>query len=220
MINAKYLLITTLFLATSFSKSFAGSNPSINASNGEVVYKHTFKLSANVNEDDAYDLVQAWLTQNPDKFTSQNTEASVSIHPSKRKVEIENVFNNPQPLQSLDPISKRITAKGVVKYLGAVNSTINLLYLEYYVILQMNGHELTATIGKIKYHHYSRGYSDQLIYNWQGGKPLDSADNYEKLLTVSNPDVNKVSEFLSDGMANLFTDLKQLLTEKSALAER
>ncbi|MDB5282129.1 MAG: hypothetical protein JWO06_1204, partial [Bacteroidota bacterium] len=198
---------------------FAGTTATSPAPNSEVVFKQTFKLNANFTEDDAYDLVQSWLAKSPDKFTAQNTDLPV-VGKSKNKTEVDEAFNNPRPLQTLDPASHRVMAKGIIKYYGGSNSVINLMFVEYYVVLQVIGHEVTATVNEIKYHHYNRNYASTPIYTWQGGKPFECADNIGKLLQANTPEINKLGSFLNDGVEKLFVDLKLALSQKEALAQK
>jgi len=201
--------------------SYAGTNFAMNIANGEVVYKRTFKVQADFTDEDAFALLQNWFNSDASKFTCQNTEGPKSS--CKNKIEIESAFNNPQPLQSLDPSSGRMSGRGLLKYYGNAASTIGVLYMEYYLQIEVNGHQVTATISKMKYHHYNqRTYTAKPIYAWQGGKPLDSADKLANLLASDQSetrDIIEVGNFLNETAEKLFNDLGLFLQTKRVLSE-
>ncbi len=197
--------------------SHAGTDLPIDATSGEVVYKQSFKLHAKYTDEDIYALVQNWFAD-PGKFTCQNGECTAV--PGKNKTTVDEQFNNAQPLQSLDPSSGRMTGKGLIKYFGGPNSNISLLYMEYYVVVEVKNHQLTATISKIKYHHFNRQtYLVKPIYKWQGGKPADSADKFENLLNgnLDNKEIEPLTAFVNQNMEQLFTDLQGFLKTKNVL---
>jgi hypothetical protein len=194
-------------------KSFAGMNIPVDPATGEVVYKKTFKLSDSYSADDAYLMVQDWFNEGVGKFTSQNTESGKSEKGMA-------LFDNSHPLQSLDNESRRMTGKGVVKFYGGFNSSINLVYVEYYILLEVHSNQLTATISQMQYHHVNRHNGNALlIYNWQGGKPFDSADKFHKLLNTSsyNKDIDELGSFLNKDIAKLLNNLGTFLKGKNAL---
>jgi len=195
---------------------YAGNKLPVDAK-GEVVYKHTFKLQSGIKPEDAYNMAQDWFNSSNSVFTCQNTEDPIQGS-GKSKTFIEETFKNPEPLQSLDPESGRMAGKGVMKYYGSVNSTIGVLYMEYYVVLEVGDHELTATISKMKYHHYNtRTYEEKPIYGWKGGKPYDAADKLENMVNNAdeNKDVQEVGAFVNKKINSLLNNLQSYLqTEK------
>lgn len=216
MVVLRHFTLSILFSLLALI-SQAGAGLPIDAVSGEVVFKQSFKLHANYTDDDVYTLVQNWFA-NPGKFTCQNGECT-SV-PGKNKTTVEEQYKNAQPLQSLDPASGRMTGKGLIKYFGAPNSNISLLYMEYYVVVEVKNHQLTATISKIKYHHYNQQtYMVKPIYKWQGGKPLDSADKFENLLNNSgnDKDIQELAAFVNKNMEQLFTDLQSFLKTQKVL---
>ena len=94
------------------------------------------------------------------------------------------------------------------------------MYIEYYVVVEIRDHELTATISQIKYHHFNpRNYSLQPIYSFQSN-PFDSTDKFETLATApgSNKDISNLSNFLNSDINRLLEDLKLSLKGNNALA--
>ncbi len=208
-------------LFINFAAIFAATNVTIDPVAGDVVYKQTFRLKADFTEADAYAIVGDWFKQSPTEFTRQNTDVQQKGNSSRNKIEVETAFDNSQPLQSLDPESKKIVVRGLTKYYGGFGSCINLLYIEYYAVFQIKDHELIATISQIKYHHYNRRtYTPQLIYSWQGGKPFDATDKFVTLATQheSSRDLNNLNSFINDDMTKLFVDIREVLKKKNLLA--
>ncbi|HWB62212.1 MAG TPA: hypothetical protein VG603_01790 [Chitinophagales bacterium] len=221
MRTLQQILIIGLVILGSFAKTNAAIKPAINHTNGDLVFSQTFKLSGNISADQAYELVQQWFTQNPAKFTSHNNDAASVESGSKGRGEVEEAFSNPRPLQSLDPESKRVAGRGVIKYAGGLGSSIGLMYLEYYIVVEVKGNILTATISQIKYHHYNRRtLVPQPIYGWQGGKPYDSADRYSALTEdgADNRDISSLSDFVNSDIASLLANLQTMLKSKNALS--
>ena len=175
-------------------------------------------MHSNITDDDAYAAVQNWFSTCASQFACQNTEGPNAT--CKNKAVVENEFKNRQPIQSLDPSSGRITGKGLLKYFGQPGSAIGLLYMEYYVELQVNDHQVTATVSKMKYHHYNqRSYAEKPIYLWQGGKPFDSADKLANL--VNSPtdckDIQDVGVFTNKSISGLFTNLQSFLQSQKLI---
>lgn len=210
-----------ILLGLLISSSYAGSSFAINVASGEVVYKRTFKVHTDFTDEDAFTLVQNWFNSDASKFTCQNTEGPNTS--CKNKTEVEEAFNNPQPLQSLDPSSGRMSGRGLLKYYGNAASTIGVLYMEYYLLIEINGHQVTATISRMKYHHYNQHtYAAKPIYSWQGGKPLDSADKLANLLASDQSetrDIIDVGNFVNENAEKLFNDLELFLQNKRVLSE-
>jgi hypothetical protein len=215
----KIMLIASLCTCLSLGKSFGAMNAGHDPSTGEVVYREHFKLSSEINNEQAFELIQKWFTQNPAKFTHQNIEQT-GVNGGDNKAAVEQAFKNAQPLQSIDPESNRVVGRSVVKYYGNSNSSIKVMYIEYYVVLEIHGHDLTATIKQIKYHHFNAHYAAQVIYNWQGGKPFDSSDKFETLTSSPNSsaDISNVNTFLNNDMTQLLNDLKMSLKGGNVLA--
>ena len=191
--------------------SYAGNKFPVDAS-GEVVYKHSFNLQAGIKDDDAYGIVQDWFNSAAAKFTCQNTEGPAGN--CKNRALVEDAFKNHQPLQSLDPSSGRMVGRGLIKYYGAATSSVGVLYMEYYVVLEISGHQLTATVSKMKYHHFNqRTYAPKPIYGWQGGKPLDDADKLGTLMSNANEnrDLAEVGAFVNKNMDALFNNLQSFM---------
>lgn len=195
----------------------AGTKVPVDAS-GEVVYRHTFKLQSNLSDDDAYAMIQDWFSTGAGKFTCQNDAAPGGG--GKNRTSVEEAFNNAQPLQTLDPASGRMTGKGLIKYFGNASSSIGALYMEYYIVLEVNGHQLTATVSKMNYHHFNqRTFASKPIYGWQGGKPFDSADKLGTLVSNAeeNRDILDVAEFVNKNVTALFSNLQAFLQSKTLI---
>jgi hypothetical protein len=212
------MIITACLLVCSPFAGYAGNKLPVDASSGEVVYRQSFKLPANISNEDAYAIAQNWFNVDATKFTCQCGEgANVSC---KNKALVEDEFKNTQPLQSLDPAVGRITGKGIMKFYGGPLSAISLLYTEYYVVLEVNNHQLTATVSKLKYHHFNqRSYAEKPIYLWQGGRPFDAADRLENLVNgpAESKDLQDLGIFVNQQVATLFNGLQSYLQTQKIL---
>jgi hypothetical protein len=217
----KVILIASICFCLCSAKLFASINTVRDAASGDVIYREHFKLSDGLNSEQAFELIQNWFTKNPGKFTRQNA-SPVAGNGNANMALVEEAFKNAHPLQSIDPESNRVAGRSLVKYFGNANSSIKVMYIEYYLVLEVHGHELTATISQVKYHHFNTHYAPQVIYNWQGGRPFDSSDKFETLTssTNANADISNLSNFLNQDMAKLMTDLKMSLEGNNALASR
>ncbi len=215
--SATLLALMIIFSIT----AFAGSNVPVDANSGEVIYKQSFKLNTSLSDEAIYELAQNWFTEGAEKFTRENEPVPVESNQLKNKQAVDVAFDNSIPLQSIDPEAKRIAARGLVKYAGSSTSFIHLLYIEYYIVLEVKNHELTATISKLKYHHINRKtYAPMAIYNWSNSRPCDAADTFEHLVSNQNntDEIGKLCTFLNDDVQTLFSDLRGLLKEKNALS--
>ena len=197
---------------------YAGNKLPVDPISGELMYRQTFRVQHSLNQEDAFNLLQEWFTSGSSKFTCQaGNDLNISC---KNKAEVEHAFNNNQPVQSLDPASGRIAGKGLIKYFGPVNSSISLLYMEYYLVVEVNGQNITATVSKMTYHHYNqRTYAPKPIFGWQGGRPFEPADKLENLVNSNNEsrETQEVGSVVNQDMELLFADLKSFLQNKKAL---
>lgn len=215
----KLILLTVLFFSP-LAFCFAGSNVPMDIASGAVVYKQTFHLSSSLSEEAIYEIAQNWFND-PSQFTRENEAVPFDKSQLKNKQIVDKAFDNSRPLQSIDPESKRIAGRGLVKYAGSNTSFIQLLYIEYYIVIEVKGHDLVATISNLKYHHINRKtYAPMAIYNWSGSKPSDAADTFENLVqSQSNTEeINKLCSYLNSDMQDLFGNLKSLLENNKALA--
>lgn len=209
----KNLILSSIILCLTVANANAKNSLPVNPASGEVTFKQTFTIGENLSEDQVFEVVQNWFAKSTSKFNRQNADM-LSVGNGHNRQQVDASFSNARPLQSIDPSAKKFAAKGVIKYNGGAGSNINVLYMEYYMIIDINGNQVTATISNIKYHHFnSRTFAAQPIYSWAGGKPCDSCDKLESLLEndAYAADVNKLSAFLITDLHSLLTDLQQFV---------
>jgi hypothetical protein len=216
----KPIIAALVIIVAGFGHAFGAIHATQNALTGEVMYKDHFKLNANITESQAFTMVQKWFTENPEKFTRGNNEQQLITTKNlvNREV-VEQAFKNDTPLQQIDQGSNWVAGTTTVKYYGGELSSIWLMYIEYYVIVEVKGNELTATISHIKYHHYNPvNYAPQAISNAQG-TPFKPADGIETLSAgnSANQDLNNLNDFLTRDIAQLLNNLKQNITGEKAL---
>lgn len=189
------------------------------ANNPENTYKHTFTVKNDISEDDAYLMIQEWFTQNPCTFTSSNnTNGVVCSNRNKKNADI--AFSNKQPLQSIDPNGKKFSARCLAMYSGNSTSNISMLYVEYYLVIEIAGEKVTASISPMKYHHFNKNtFAPQQIYTWQTGRPCDAAGNVCDLVNNIGPELSAdLQNYLKQDTARLFNAIQAHLQQQQALA--
>lgn len=185
-----------------------------------TTYKQSFTVSKSVTEEEAFEMVQNWFIQNPCTFTSENNDAKGLSCSNRNKQNADIAFTNTQPLQSIDPYGKKFSARCLAKYAGTGNSSINVMYVEYYLMVEISGNTLTASISPMKYHHFNKNtFAPQQIYSWQGGTPCSAAGNVCDLNdTLGADNTAALQHFLKQNTNRLFTELKKHLNDNKALA--
>lgn len=186
----------------------------------EIIYKQTYKISKKVSDDACYALLQKWVSKKPERFTRQNRDSIGYACKHKNKPRVEKEFSNAQPLQSLDPAAKKLSIRCVLKYGGDESNCINVMYVEYYMVVEVKANKVTATINKFKYHHFDRkNYSAKQVFNWDGSKPADGVGTLEYLNeTMGNAkDVQAFMTFLKGDINKLFGELKSYLSANKVL---
>lgn len=183
-------------------------------------YAQSFKVSNTLSEDDAYQLVQDWFTQNPCTFTSENSDAKGLSCSNRNKQNADVAFTNTQPLQSTDPYGKKFSARCLAKYAGTGNSSINVMYVEYYLVIEIINKTVTASVSPMKYHHFNKNsFAPQQIYSWQGGVPCGAAGNLHDLVdNMGNDNTSDLLQFLHQDTVRLFAELQKHLSQNNALA--
>lgn len=192
------------------------------SANAQHTYKEYFTVDSNVTEDDAYLMVQDWFTQNPCAFTSQNNDAKGLTCSNRNKQNADVAFTNSQPLQSVDPHGKKFSARCLAKYADNGNSGISVLYVEYYLMVEIKGSHVTASISPMKYHHFNKSsFAPQQVYSWQGGTPSSAAGNVDELVSnLGKSNTGQLQQFLKQDTSRLMLALKTHLQEQQALASR
>lgn len=185
-------------------------------------YVQSFNVQESITEDDAYLIIQEWFVQNPCVFTSQNNDAKGLTCSNRNKQNADMAFSNTQPLQSVDPNGKKFSARCLAKYAGNGISNISVLYVEYYLVIEIVGKKVTASISPMKYHHFNKNtFVPQQVYSWQGGRPCDAAGNVCDLVTNMGHDITQdLQNFLKQDTLRLFNALKSHLQEQQALASK
>lgn len=213
-------LHTLLLLCLSAMADVAFAQSTTAATNAEIIYKQTYKITKKVNDDACYALLQKWVSKKPERFSRQNRDSIGAACKTKNRPRVEKEFSNPQPLQSLDPAAKKMSVRCVLKYGGDESNCINVMYVEYYMIVEVKANKVTATINKFKYHHFDRkNYAAKQVYSWSGEKPADGVGTVEYLNETmgSTKDVQVFMVFLKADINKLFGELKTYLSTNKAL---
>lgn len=192
------------------------------SANAQNTYKEHFTVDSAISEDDAYLMVQDWFVQNPCTFTSQNNDAKGLTCSNRNKQNADVAFTNVQPLQSVDPYGKKFSARCLAKYADNGTSGISVLYVEYYLMIEIKGKHITASISPMKYHHFNKNsFAPQQVYSWQGGAPSSAAGNVDDLVSnLGEGNTADLQKYLKQDTTRLITALKTHLKEQQAIASR
>jgi hypothetical protein len=188
-----------------------------------VIYSQSFKLSPKVKSDDVYASALTWFSD-PVKFTNKNADPPSDPEKdkkNKRKIEAENQFENPRPLQIQDPAGGKVQAMGIIRYYSTANS-IKLLYLKYDIEVKVDAAAATVTISNIRYYHYNASSYKQLpLYNFSGGKPCEEVGTLDYLIGCENfhEEFKTLAVYCNKLIYGHISDFKNILRQKKYLYE-
>ena len=195
----------------------------VSAATGKIAYHVSIPVDGSVSNEAAYELAQQWITGHPAQFTRANAN-SIQVNAEnvnvKNQKEVQQVFVNATPLQSIDPSSNRLTAKVITKYTGATGGMIHLLYLEYFMVVTVDDHHINCEITDFSYNHFNeRSYSLQRIMSWSNFSSLEPIDKLEYMAAneQSHEEFNKFYSFLNDDVNQLYTHLSDFVKTNKAL---
>jgi hypothetical protein len=135
----------------------------------------------------------------------------------ERKKEVDRIFANPIPLQSIDPMSKRMATRVVVRYTGDKEALLKLMYLEYYLVLTVQEKSIHAEITDIHYNHlHSKKYTLQRIGNWTNTISAESINEIEHLMRqelAELSDFQRLFKFLNEDISLLYAQVSDFATK-------
>lgn len=192
----------------------------------KITYRFSIPLDKPMHTDDAFELAQQWFTKNTALFNRGNAIAlqepanpkSVNV---KNREEVNRVFANAYPLQSLDPASNRMTGKVITRFGGDAGGTLRLLYLEYYLIVTVNNNYLQCEITNFRYNHFNpNNYLLQRILSFKDSYSCDPVNTMEYLVKTENShaEFEKLYCFLNDDIDALFAHFKDFVKSNGSLS--
>jgi hypothetical protein len=214
--------LLSLFFFTS-SSVFAQSKLPVDAVTGKVVFKSVIHLRKDISNETAFSLAEDWFNNNKKQFSRFNHASVIENEKplvSKARQEVETVFENKTPLQSIDPASNRLSGKVIVHYQGNSGGSIQHLYVQYSLILQIENQELRVTASELTYNHFNRNtFREQRFLNFSNSNACDAVNYMEYLVDCENrhEEFATFYNFLNQDVKSLFNNLETFMKGNQAL---
>lgn len=205
------------------SSVFAQSKLPIDAVTGKVAFKTTIPLRAGVSNEAAFALAEEWFSANNEQFNRSNSSAAVASQKqsnSRGRADVEKEFENRTPLQALDPASNRLVGKVILKYDGTAGHSIQHLYVQYSLILQIENSQLLVTACEVSYNHFNRNnYQPQRFLNFSNSNTCDAVNYMEYLMDCEQSHGEFVAfyDFFNADVKSLFNNLDTYMKGSKAL---
>jgi len=212
-------LLTISVMCLGFGLAFGQYELPFDSVKGKVSYVVNIPLSDKVNRDNLFEAYQQWFNREV-KLFSRVSNPDYKCYTSdaclENKKEVDQIFSNPIPLQSIDPESNRMATRVVVRYTGDEEALLKLMYLEYYLVLTIQEKHIHAEITDIHYNHlHSKKYTLQKIGNWTNSVSAESINKIEHLMRkelIELPEFRKLFTFLNDDIKLLYTQVADFAT--------
>jgi len=187
---------------------------------GKVSYIMDIPTQDNLKPENLFEAYKQWFDKEAGLFTRVNNpeyKCYSSQACLERKKEVDRIFANPIPLQSIDPMSKRMATRVVVRYTGDKEALLKLMYLEYYLVLTVQEKSIHAEITDIHYNHlHSKKYTLQRIGNWTNTISAESTNEIEHLMRqelAELPDFQRLFKFLNEDISLLYAQVSDFATK-------
>lgn len=213
----KWLIIVGVCLSTFINAQNVLPFDSIK---GKVSYVLDIPIQNSTSQEGLFEAYQQWFgkeiglfnrVSNPD-YRCYSSDACL-----QNKKEVDKIFANPTPLQSIDPESNRMATRVVVRYTGDDEALLKLMYLEYYLVLTIHKEKIHAEITDIHYNHlHAKKYTLQKIGNWTNTISAESIDKIEHLLRrelVELSEFQKLFKFLNEDINLLYSQVSAFATK-------
>jgi hypothetical protein len=221
--NMKSLL--SFFMLSFFANSlFAQTTLPTNRATGKVTYRFTIPVNGNVSNEEAYEMASNWFGSHTKECTRSNVSVATENMSGVNKsnlAEVEHEFKNTAPVQSLDPSSNRMTIKVVTKYFGENGGTIHALYVQGYMIVTVENHQITCEVSDFRYNHFNeRSFQFKRIQNWGNSTSLDPVAPLEYIVEneQSHAEFGKFYSFLNKDLNRMVENFSIAVKATEALA--
>ncbi|MBK8658039.1 MAG: hypothetical protein IPN22_03995 [Bacteroidetes bacterium] len=190
----------------------------------KITYRYSIKRDKRLANDATYKIVQDWFEQNSCEFKRCNLNQYSCVSQNvniKNLAEVEKVFSNASPLQSIDPESNRITGKVSLKYTGDALGILKVLYVEYFMIVTVNEKSIDCQITDIRYNHFNpKSFLLQRINNWSDFTSLEPVNTLEYLdqNQKCGSDFSKFACFLNEDVEKLYSHLGNYVKSAKSLS--
>lgn len=218
----KLALILLAFACAKISSAQSSILP-YDSVTGKTIYNFTIELDKSLKKDALYQLVQDWYAADAAQFNRTNlcdTTTPVEKKKNENKEAVLKEFRNDFPLQAVDPEGSRIAGKVITQYCRPQNSCMRLLYVQYFVIINVQDNRLNCQINDIRYNHFNpKTYTLQRIFNWSNTGNCDPINTIEYLRNCEqcHDEFNGFASFLNSDISDLMYNLRDFLKENKAL---
>ncbi len=215
-----FTLVVLVFCQILFSQSVLPYD----TATGKTIYNYTIELDKSFKKELIYHLVQDWYSADAAQFNRTNVCDTAKIVSDKKKNENKETvlkeFRNEFPLQAVDPEGSRIAGKIVTKYFRTQNSCMRLIYLQYFLIINVEDNRLNCQINDVRYNHFNpKTYTPQRIFNWSNTSNCDPINTIEYLRDCEqcHDEFSGLVSFLNADVSELIYNLGQYLKTQKAL---
>ena len=205
------------------SSVFAETKLPVDAATQKVVFKTTLPLRSGVSTDAAFTLAEEWFKSNREQFSRVNrpvVSPSEKASFAKQHQAVDKEFENNTPLQSLDPASNRLVGKVILQYNGNRGGTIQHLYVQCSLILEIEEHQMQVRVTDITYNHYNMNtYQPQRFLNYSNSNACDAVNYIEYLMDCeqSHEEFSAFNDFFNRDVKALFNNLDTFMKGNKAL---
>lgn len=195
----------------------------VNAATHKATFTFSFSVSKNMTDEQAFELAEKWFAQQATACSRCNSNARMLAleSNSRNKAEVEKVFNNSRPLQAIDPMGNRLSARIITQYAAENNSALRLMVLQSSMVITINEGVVTCEISEMRYNHFNtRSYNYQRIQSWGGGASLESVDTIEYLMNNAqgNAEVSTFFQYIKADMQQLAGTFSQFMNGQQVVS--
>jgi hypothetical protein len=202
----------------------AQSTLPVNAATHKVSYRFSVPVTAGISKEKAFETVQGWVAQNSRVFTRTNdlfAMNAASNDGNKTFTELEQVFNNTQPLQSIDPEGNRLAARVMVKYQSAnSNRCLQMMYVQYYLVVTIKDNAIEAEVTDMRYNHFNKkSFQLMRINSWTDYTSCEPISTIEDLIANEHchEEFCAFATFLNNDVAKLQNQLSAFVQGSQTL---
>lgn len=215
--------LTIFFALTALVTTANAQVLPVNAATQKATFAFSFSVSKNMTDEQAFELAEKWFAQQATACSRCNSNARMLAleGSSRNKAEVEKVFNNSRPLQAIDPIGNRLSARIITQYAADNNSALRLIILQSSMVVTIHEGVVTCEISEMRYNHFNtRSYNYQRIQSWGGGASLESVDTIEYLMqnAQGNAEMSAFFQYIKADMQQLAGTFSQYMNGQQVVS--
>ncbi len=188
----------------------------------KVVFRTIIQLNTTYKADQIFSIVKEWFSTNTKNFNRSNSDknangGNVLLGIQKgNSTQLDQLYNNTQPLKFQDAIEKKLIGKGVYKFTGGSFGCIRVLFIEYDIKVFVKDSKLKVEITNLNYTHYNQvSMAQTQIYGFNDTGDCTSKNTIENLIKCNHcaDDLEYLYSYLNYDMSILTTNLKTFLKD-------